>query len=188
MVCGLRRGEICALRWRNIDLDGAQLSVVLSTEQTKAGCREKELKNSRCRTVALSNYAIQELRAHKAWQAEELLRVGVRQTKDQHVVAREDGQPLQPRSVSHAWRRLRVTRLVGLKLLRLHDTRHCHASHLLAKNIHPKVVQERLGHSSVAVTMDIYSHVMPNMQREAAERVDEALTEALQKRAASEKG
>jgi len=81
-----------------------------------------------------------------------------------------------------------VTRLVGLKLLRLHDTRHSHASHLLAKNIHPKVVQERLGHSSVAVTMDIYSHVMPNMQREAAERVDEALTEALQKRAVSEKG
>jgi len=73
-------------------------------------------------------------------------------------------------------------------MLRLHDTRHSHASHLLAKNIHPKVVQERLGHSSVAVTMDIYSHVMPNMQREAAERVDEALTEALQKRAASEKG
>src|SRR5262245_43662637 len=143
MVCGLRRGEICALRWRNIDLDGAQLSVVLSTEQTKAGCREKELKNSRCRTVALSNYAIQELRAHKAWQAEELLRVGVRQTKDQHVVAREDGQPLQPRSVSHAWRRLRVTRLVGLKMLRLHDTRHRHASHLLAKHMPPNVIEER---------------------------------------------
>src|SRR5262245_40438109 len=129
MVCGLRRGEICALRWRNIDLDGGQLSVVYSTEQTKAGCREKELKNSRCRTVALSAYAVGELRVHRLRQAEELLRVGLRATKDQHVVAREDGQPLQPRSVTHAWRRLRVARLLksGLKLLTLHGTRHSHA-------------------------------------------------------------
>jgi integrase len=64
----------------------------------------------------------------------------------------------------------------------LHGLRHSHASHLLASNIHPKIVQERLGHSSIAITMDIYSHLMPNMQEEAAAAVDGALRAAINKR------
>ena len=123
------------------------------------------------------------MRAHKARQAEELLRLGVRLNTEQHVVAKEDGQPLQPRSVTHEWVRLLGAK--GLKRIKLHATRHSHASHMLASNIHPKVVQERLGHSTIAITMDIYSHAMPNMQQDAVDRVDDALQAAIDKRAKS---
>ncbi len=102
VTCGLRRGEICALRWRHVELSGAaQLSIVGSTEQTKAGVREKGTKSGRARTVALTALAIEELRRHKAHQAEELLRIGVRQTDEMYVVARADGQPLKPNSLTH---------------------------------------------------------------------------------------
>jgi len=66
--------------------------------------------------------------------------------------------------------------------VRFHDLRHSHATHLLASGVHPKIAQERLGHATVAVTLDLYSHVLPGMQEEAAARVDDALREALQKR------
>jgi integrase len=73
-----------------------------------------------------------------------------------------------------------------LKRIKLHNTWHSHASHLLAKNVHPKIVQERLRHSSSAITMDIYSHAIPNMQQDAVALVDDALQSALQKRAKNE--
>src|SRR5262249_55369682 len=79
-LCGLRRGEIAALRWRNVDLDAGQLAVVASIEQTKTGCREKETKSGRARTVALSATVIEELRRQRLQQAQDLLQLGVRLT------------------------------------------------------------------------------------------------------------
>jgi integrase len=181
LMCGIRRGEIAALRWEAIDLDRGTLAIVTSTEQTKADCREKETKNSQNRTIALSAVMVEELRQHRLRQAEELLRVGIRQSKRQHVVSQEDGQPLQPRSLTHAW--IRVIGRAGLKRIRLHATRHSHASVMLANNIHPKIVQERLGHSSIAVTLDIYSDVAPNLQADAVAVVDGALNAAMAKAA-----
>jgi integrase len=175
-MSGLRRGEIVALRWRSVDLDRGQAAVVASTEQTDAGVREKDTKGSKFRTLALTPFAIQELRAWRLRQAEELLRLGVRQTDDTHVVTKADGQPIQPRSLTRAITKFMKKR--GAKV-RLHGLRHSHASHLLAQNIHPKIVQERFGHSSIAVTMDIYSHLMPNMQEDAAAKVDAVLVEAI---------
>lgn len=92
-------------------------------------------------------------------QAEELLRLGVRGDDDRHVVTEADGSPLQPRSLTHA-----VSEFLKEWRVTLHGLRHSHASHMLVSNIHPKIVQERLGHSWIAITMDIYSHLMPNMQ------------------------
>jgi integrase len=183
MLCGLRRGEIAALRWDAVDLDRGQLAVVASTEQLagKGKCREKETKGTRNRTIALSAQVVAELRQHRTRQAEELLRLGVRPQRSQHVVAKEDGAPVQPRSLTHEW--VRLLGVHGLKRIKLHNTRHSHASHMLASNVHPKIVQERLGHSSIAITMDIYSHAMPNMQQDAVALVDDALQIALQRRA-----
>jgi integrase len=188
MMCGLRRGEIVALRWHSVDLDRGQLAVVASTEQLagKRNCREKETKGKRHRTIALSKQVVAELRAHRTRQAEELLRIGLRLERHQHVVAKEDSSPLQPRSLTQEWKRLLGVHT--LKRIKLHSTRHSHASHLLASNIHPKIVQERLGHSTIATTMDIYSHLMPNMQQDAVERVDDAFQQALQKRASKDIG
>jgi integrase len=178
-MAGLRRGEIVAFRWRSIDLDRGQASVVASTEQTKAGIREKETKGSKFRTIALTPFVLQELRTWRVRQAEELLRLGIRQSADTHVVTKADGQPIQPRSLTHV-----ITAFMKRRgaAVRLHGLRHSHASHLLAENIHPKIVQERFGHSSVAVTMDIYSHLMPNMQQDAAAKVDAALIAAINRR------
>lgn len=177
-LCGLRRGEITALRWRSIDLDNGQLAVVASTEQTDAGSiREKEAKSGRSRTVALPSLAVEELRRWRLQQAEELLKLGVRADDSWHVVTQADGSPLQPRSLTHV-----MSDFLKEWDMTLHKMRHTHASHMLAANVHPKIVQERLGHSSIAITLDIYSHLMPNMQGEAAAAVDVAMRAAINKR------
>lgn len=183
VMCGLRRGEIVALRWRHIDLSTGKISVVESAEQTADGVRYKRPKSGRGRSVALSPTVIEELRAHRLKQAEEFLRLGLRPTEDTFVYTREDGGPLQPRSLSRAWT-LAVARL-DLPRIRFHDLRHAHATHLLASGVHPKVASERLGHSQIGITLDLYSHVLPGMQEDAAARVDDALRQALQKRATS---
>ena len=180
VLCGLRRGEIVALRWRSVDLESGQLSVVVSAEQTRQRVREKSPKSGRGRTVALPSLVVDELRQHRLSQAEGLLSLGVRLTDEHHVVTRADGAALQPRSLTHAFDIL--TKKKGLRSVRLHDLRHSHATHLLASGVHPKVAQERLGHSSVAITLDLYSHVLPGMQAEAAGRVDLVVREAINRR------
>jgi integrase len=102
VLCGMRRGEIAALRWRSLDLDADQLAVVASTEQTEAGCREKDAKSRRCRTIALPATVVTELRRHRIEQAQAMLAIGVRVTADHHVVMQADATPLQPNSITHA--------------------------------------------------------------------------------------
>jgi integrase len=182
VLCGLRRGEIAALRWRNINLDAAQLAVTESAEQTGAGVRYKQPKSGKGRTVALSARMVRELRAHRVQQAEELLKLGVALTGDTFVVAQADGSPLQPRTITHQWYLL-LAKHKTLPRIRFHDLRHAHATHMLSAGIHPKIASERLGHSKVGITMDLYSHVMPGMQEDAAARVDRDLEDVINRRA-----
>ena len=122
---------------------------------------------------------IDELKAWRVAQAQEFLRLGMRPDGKTFVVTRADGNPLQPRSLTHEWVRLVVTK--KLPRIRFHDLRHAHATHLLAAGVHPKVASERLGHSKVGITLDLYSHVMPGMQEDAVSKVDAAFR-AAQKR------
>jgi integrase len=179
VMCGLRRGEILALRWRNVELgeNRRQISVVESAEQTKEGVRYKEPKSGRARTVSLSTTVLAELKAHRARQAEEQLRLGLRSDGDSFVVAQVDGSPIQPRSLTHEW--VRLISKTALPRIRFHDLRHTHASQMLATGVHPKVASERLGHSTIGITLDLYSHVMPGMQADAAEQVDAAIRSAV---------
>ena len=128
----------------------------------------------------MSDTVTAELRAHRVAQAEGLLSLGVRLSEDTFVVAQADGSPLQPNSLSHEW--VRQIGKIGLPRIRYHDLRHAHATHLLLSGVHPKVASERLGHSKVGITLDLYSHVLPGMQEDAAARVDDALRIALQNR------
>jgi integrase len=178
---GLRRGEIAALRWRHVDLSCAQLSVVQSAEQTRSGVRYKEPKSGRGRTIALSGTLVAELRAHRARQAREFLQFGKRVSDDDFVVTQADGSPLRPHSLGQEWVRF-LARNTALPRIRFHDLRHAHATHLLSSGVHPKVASERLGHSKVGITLDLYSHVLPNMQADAAAIVDDALRAVLNKR------
>ena len=102
VLCGMRRGEIAALRWCHVDLAGGKLAIVESAEQTAAGVDTSRPKSGKGRTVALSTTVVEQLRAHRLQQAEELLRLGVRQTDSAFVYTREDGKPMQPRSLTHA--------------------------------------------------------------------------------------
>ena len=137
VMCGLRRGEIIALRWASIDLVRRQLSVVESTEQTTKGVRFKETKSGRARTVALPALVMDELRLARLAQAEQLLRVGIRLADQTHVVAQVDGQPLQPNSLTHEFVRL-LAKASDLPRIRFHDLRHTHATQLLANGVHPR--------------------------------------------------
>jgi integrase len=177
-LCGLRRGEITALRWGSVDLARGQLSIVESTEQTTKGIRSKETKNGRARTVAMPSLVVEDLRRARLEHAEELLRIGVRLTDQMHVVGKADGQQLRPNSLTHEFVRL-LAKATDLPRIRFHDLRHTHATHLLSNGVHPKVAQERLGHSSVGITLDLYSHVLPGMQEDAAARVDAAIRAAI---------
>jgi integrase len=181
VLCGLRRGEICALRWRSVDLAGGQLSVVESLEQTTAGLRFKSPKSGKGRTVALSVTVVDELRAHRVKRAQEMLKLGVGLSDDDLVIAHADGSIIQPIYVSQQW--ARSIAKTPLARLRFHDLRHAHATHLLANGVHPKVASERLGHSKVGITLDLYSHVIPGMQEDAVATVDAALKTALRNRA-----
>jgi integrase len=175
---GMRRGETLALRWKNLDLDRGILRVVESLEQTKCGIRFKTPKTDRARVVTLPAFAAEALRRHKRQQAEELLLGGVRQTGENLVCGRGDGLPLQPQTLTHHFTRL-VRRIKDLPTVRFHDLRHSHATQLLLDGIHPKIAQERLGHASIATTLDLYSHVTDTMQNEAAARLDAAFKNAI---------
>jgi integrase len=155
------------------------MSVVESLEQTKAGLRFKSPKSGKGRTVALSATVVDELRAHRVKRAQELLRLGIRLSDDDLVIGHADGSMMTPIYISQLWARtIKTTRLARL---RFHDLRHAHATHLLANGVHPKVASERLGHSKVGITLDLYSHVIPGMQEDAAALVDRALSAARDK-------
>ncbi|HSX76272.1 MAG TPA: site-specific integrase, partial [Shinella sp.] len=175
-LCGMRRGEIIALRWKDIDLAGAIIAVTRSAEQVGTEVRYKETKSGKARTVALSSTVLEELRRHRLGQAEEQLKLGIRPSEESFVVAQIDGAPLKPVSLTHEWTRLLAK--TDLPRIRFHDLRHSHATQLLAAGVHPKIASERLGHSTVGITLDLYSHVMPGMQANAAEQVDAAIKAA----------
>jgi integrase len=178
LATGARRGEILAIRWRNVDLDRGTIRIVESLEQTKTGLRFKSPKTDRARAVTLPSFAVEELRRSKREQAESLLVLGVRQTGDTLVCARRDGEPLQPQSLTHEFPRF-LARLKDFPRVRFHDLRHSHATQLLLAGVHPKVAQERLGHSTVTTTLDLYSHVTATMQEDAAGRLDAAFRGAI---------
>jgi integrase len=177
---GLRRGEILAVRWSDIDWDRRQLSVVRSLEQSKYGLRFKSPKTTKSRrTVSLGPLLIEILKRQKAEQARDRLKLGPDYSNNDLIVAQADGSPMKPQRLSDQFRAL-IGR-AGVKKVRLHDIRHSHASHALRAGVHPKVVSERLGHASVGITLDLYSHVLEGLQEDGALKVDEALKAALAK-------
>ena len=173
LTTGMRRGEIIALRWKSIDLAKGVVRVVESLEQTRAGgLRFKSTKTEKARAVRLPKFAVDELRRRKREQAEALLVLGIRQSGETLVCARQDGEPKKPDSLTNEF--VHLVRKAGVPRVRFHDLRHSHATQLLSSGVHPKIVQERLGHSSITMTLDLYSHVSETMQEDAAARLDQA--------------
>src|SRR5262249_5224974 len=123
VLCGLRRGEIAALRWRDVNFDAGRLSIVASFEQTNGGVvRLKPPKSGRSRTVALPALAVEELRRYRIKQAEDLLQLGIRQSDDTHVCLQPNYQPWAPRTLSSIF--AKFIGATDLPHVRLHDLRH----------------------------------------------------------------
>ena len=176
---GMRRGEALALRWRDVDLTLCQVYVTRSLQHLKDGTFVfKQPKTARGqRSIALPPATTLVLREHYEKQAEIMSRMGATLKGDDLVFCHSDGTPLQPSSITHAWEKL--VKRSGLKYIRLHDARHTHASLMLKQGIHPKIVQERLGHASIQITLDTYSHVAAGLQEAAAMRFNEVFSMAV---------
>lgn len=167
---GVRRGEVLGLRWRDVDLDAGRAAVtqtLLSLRYKLMFSTPKTAKGRR--SVALDRVTISSLRVHRKRQLEERLALGPGYHDDDLVFVREDGQPFHPELFSELF--VQHTRRLGLPGIRLHDLRHTHATLALAAGVHPKVVSERLGHATVSITLDTYSHGVPSLQEEAAEQL-----------------
>lgn len=172
---GLRRGEMIALRWENIDLDngivhicenridGLNGEVITKLPKSQAGIRD----------IPISESMIQMLKGHKIEYLKKQLKYGVGYNKDDYVICQNNGQPYKPFSFSKKFRTFLAKN--NLRHIRLHDLRHTNASVMLSQGISPKVAQQRLGHSDFSTTMNIYSHVMKSMEVEAAQKLDDVL-------------
>lgn len=174
---GMRKGEILALHWEDIDLDGMTLRVRYSLTFVKGEALFQQPKTERGRrSIALPESLVLSLRRHKALQARERLQMGSAYNNHDLVVCRATGAPLNPRNLDDSWYSL--LKKTQLPKIRFHDLRHTHASLLLQQGVHPKIVSERLGHSNINITLDTYSHVLPGLQQQAATLFGESLEEA----------
>jgi integrase len=171
-MTGCRRAEACALRWRDVDLAGGRLSITRSIEQLNNSVREKATKTGRGRIIALGASVVAALREHKARQAAELAELEIAQDADTFVCAHHDGSMMHPRWLPKKWHA--AVKESGLPVRGFHHLRHAHATALLESGIHIKIASERLGHSNVGTTLQVYQHVLPGMQEDAAARIDQA--------------
>lgn len=178
LLCGLRRGELLGLMWDDLDLDRGTLAVRRTLSRGKGGTWElgQPKTASGRRSIALPASCIAALRRHKARQNAERLRLGALWQDRDFVFTNASGGPLHVNSLMDRFARL-VAR-AGVPRIRFHDLRHTCATLLLAEGVHPKIVQERLGHSDISMTLNRYSHVTPGMQRQAADILDAALDRA----------
>ena len=172
---GMRQGELLGLMWKDIDWITWQIhvqrqlqrnpngSLVFSEPKTAAGRR----------TIVISPTMIDSLRKHLEEQEEYKKVLGKKWEENDLIFPSKLGTPLHQANMFREYKEL--LKETGLPLLRFHDLRHTSATLLLTQGVHPKIVQERLGHSNIAMTMDIYSHVLPSMQEDAALKMDELL-------------
>ncbi len=201
LFTGLRRGELLGLKWTDIDLLDMTLSVnrslyqlangeiVIRNPKTDKSRRLVSLTPSTCdvlrQELAKQKAILQEIKQKKEEQKKEEQKTEDNQnpdntkkeeykwSDDRYIFSEWDGKHLLPNTVSHAWQKL--AKKSGLKGVRLHDARHTMATLWLKMGIHPKIVQERLGHSSIQITLDTYSHIMPGLQAAAAAKFDEMI-------------
>lgn len=181
VTTGVRRGELVGLRWADIASDKA--AIRRSVEQTKeGGIRFKPPKGRKGRPIELLQITLDALAEHRQAQGRDKLSIGDLYEDQDLIFAREDGSIWKPDTLTTGFSRL--AQKAGFADVRLHDLRHSHATQLLIGGVHPKIVSERLGHSKVSITLDLYSHVLPGMQKDAVKGLDAALSAAVKNQVA----
>jgi integrase len=175
LATGMRRNEILALRWQDVDLDAGRLRVELSLEETVAyGIRFKapKTRNGR-RTISLPAHVVAELRTHWRKQQEERLAIGLgKAPPDSQVLATFEGKPQSPNVITKGWPRAMAA--VGMSGVTLHSLRHTHASMLIASGMDVLTISRRLGHGSPTITLRVYGHLIHGADDRAAQIIDAA--------------
>ena len=176
LTCGLRMGESLGLKWSDIDLDAGTLRVHRQVQRIRdgGGLVFSEPKNASRRTIDLPQRAVEALRSYRKRQLEEQLRAGGKWQDNGLVFASRKGTPLDAQNIVNRYFKP-LLRHTGLPDIRWHDLRHTCATLLLGRGVHPKMVQHLMGHASIQLTLDRYSHWIPSMGRATAEGMDEAL-------------
>jgi integrase len=184
-MTGLRRGELLGLRWQDIDLNAGilhvrQILVCIYNRDAKGEGRKTRLhfhepkaEKSR-RSVPIPEACLAVLKHHKAHQAEEKLLLGPGYQDHGLVFAQAEGTPIDPRSMHRYF--TQALQRGGVPAIRVHDARHTFATWMLEQNVHPKVVSELLGHSSIRITLDLYTHVSLDLEKQAAATLNAAFT------------
>lgn len=180
VTTGMRQGELLGLHWRDVDLTDGSLQVRLVQQRVNGETIYKKPKTPRSRRrIALTPTAVEALRRHRSRQHTERLRLGdawAEGQRDEHrdlVFTNPVGQPNSADNVFDEFQRL--LKQAGLRAVRFHDLRHTAATLLLGARVNPKIVSEMLGHATVAITLDTYSHVLPDMQQDAAAVLEQLL-------------
>ncbi|WP_019123627.1 tyrosine-type recombinase/integrase [Brevibacillus massiliensis] len=169
VMTGMRQGEILGLRWSDIDFEKRNLTIqqtVNRHREIKAGAKTKKS----VRSVAISPETVEVLKEHRKMIMEERVALGPAYQNNDLVVCTQFGGPVTQRAIQKVWNSF--LKKTGAPKITFHDLRHTHASLLIKQGVHIKVISERLGHSSVSITMDTYGHLMPNMQEDAATGLD----------------
>jgi integrase len=176
LMCGLRMGESLGLKWSDIDLDAGTLRVHRQLQRVRdgGGLVFSEPKNASRRTIDLPQRALEALRSHRKRQLEGRVKAGANWQENGLVFASSKGTPLDAQNIVNRYFKP-LLRRAGLPDIRWHDLRHTCATLLLSRGTHPKLVQHLLGHASIQLTLDRYSHWIPSMGRATASAMDNAL-------------
>jgi len=171
VMVGLRRGELLALKWQDIDFKKNILKVRRNMVKGKEGFIIKAPKSEAgIRDIHLGDDVMNELKEARLQYMNDALVYGVGFQNLGFVIRQEDGSPMRPDSMTRKW--IRFLEKNDLPRIRLHDLRHSNATALIKAGVNPRVVQERLGHSDVNITLNTYTHVLPEMDMDAAEKLD----------------
>lgn len=173
--CGLRQGELLGLKWEDVDLEAGKLSVRRSLSWVKKEPVFNHPKNGKGRSIRLTGAAVEALKRHKVAQNGERLRLGSLWADNGLVFPGERGQPMHAWSLTGGSFKRLLRRAELPQETRFHDLRHTCATLLLLEGVHPKFVQELLGHTTISITLDTYSHVLPSMGDQVAVAMERAL-------------
>jgi integrase len=175
VTTGLRQGELVGIKWSDVDWPNRRLRIQRQLQRLHGGLAFSEPKSAAGRRViALGVATIEKLRKHQRLQLVEIQVAGKFWKENDMIFPSSKGTPMDPSNLYHNFKRLLVE--AGLPNIRFHDLRYTAVTLMLQQGIHPKVVQERLGHSDISMTLNTYSHVLPVMQDDAAEKLDDLLT------------
>ncbi len=171
---GLRRGEALGLRWSDIDFENCAITINNTLLKTNKGVIFHDPKTETSKRVIISpGTIIEALKAHKEKQEETKAVMGEAYQENELVSCYDDGHPFNPGTFSTLF--MNVLKRNKLQLIRFHDLRHTNATLMLKHNVPAKVASERLGHSTIGITLDLYSHVLKEMQQDAASKIDDAI-------------